>query len=163
MNLWVNRCYSWWKTLSSREQRLLVITVSLSVLALLYGGIVRPMQEQSLLAENRLASERNLLAWVTEQADLLIQLRGRGETSVSEEPLNQAVAGSTNKFGIRLIRMQPKSSGLQIWIEPVSFNQFIDWLAFLRRQYGIRVMMMDIDRAEKNGMIEIKRLELIRG
>ncbi|MDW6002642.1 type II secretion system protein M [Vibrio mangrovi] len=163
MNLWVNRCYSWWKTLSSREQRLLLATVSLSVLALLYGGIVRPMQEQSLLAENRLTSEQNLLAWVTEQADLLIQLRGRGDTTVSEEPLNQAVAGSTSKFGIQLIRMQPKSSGLQIWIEPVSFNQFIDWLAFLRRQYGIRVMVMDIDRAEKNGMIEVKRLEFIRG
>ncbi|KUI97056.1 type II secretion system protein GspM [Vibrio sp. MEBiC08052] len=164
MNQWINRGYTWWKTLSSREQRLLLVTISFSVLALLYGGIVRPIQEQRVLAQNKLTAEKNLYAWVTDKADVLTQLRKRGNGPVSsDEPMNQAVAGSTGKFGVRLIRMQPKGEGLQIWVEPIAFNQFIDWLAFLRQQYGIQVMMMDIDRAEKNGMIDIKRLELVRG
>ncbi|QMV15804.1 type II secretion system protein M [Vibrio spartinae] len=163
MNQWMSRGYAWWKTLSSREQRLLLVTVGFSVLALLYGGVVRPIQEQRVLAQNKLTAEKNLYAWVTEKADTLTQLRQHGDGPVSNEPMNQAVAGSTGKFGVRLIRMQPKGEGLQIWVEPVAFNQFIDWLAFLRQQYGIQVMMMDIDRAEKNGMIDIKRLELVRG
>ncbi|WP_038185920.1 type II secretion system protein GspM [Vibrio rhizosphaerae] len=164
MNQWMNRGYTWWKTLSSREQRLLLVTVIFSVLALLYGGIVRPIQEQRVLAQNKLTAEQNLYAWVKDKADVLTQLRASGgKGTVSNEPMNQAVAGSTGKFGIRLIRMQPKGDGLQIWVEPVSFNQFIDWLAFLRQQYGIQVMVMDIDKAEKNGMVDIKRLELVRG
>jgi general secretion pathway protein M len=163
MNLWLERCYNGWKVLSSREQWFLLVTVILLVLLGAYAGVIRPLQQQSREAETRLNAETNLLAWVKNQADTIVRHRQVSDNSNSDLPLNQVITSSINQFGIRLIRMQPKSEGIQVWVEPVPFNQFTDWLLFLQRDYGIRVVLMDISRGSQGGMVEIKRLELVRG
>ena len=43
------------------------------------------------------------------------------------------------------------------------FNKFMAWLAFLQEDYGIGVVFLDLDKGEKEGLIEVNRLQLSRG
>ncbi|CAM3739515.1 Type II secretion system protein M [Vibrio aerogenes CECT 7868] len=163
MNLWVSRCQSWWKSLSLREQKLVLIISIFAVVGAVYAGLIQPLQQQKAMAVSKLSSEQNLYNWVVSEANKITGLRGHGGFVSSDKPLNQLITNSTRQFGIRLIRIQPMSQTLQVWIEPLSFNQFIDWLTFLQEKYGIQVNVMDIERGKQEGMIEVKRLQLKRG
>ncbi|SHO58366.1 type II secretion system protein M [Vibrio quintilis] len=163
MNLWVSRCQSWWKSLSLREQKLVLIIAVAAVVVFVYAGLIQPLQQQRAMAVNKLNTEQNLYNWVVSQANKVVDLRGQGGLVASDKPLNQLITNSTRQFGIRLIRIQPMSQSFQVWIEPLSFNQFVDWLVFLQEKYGIRVNVMDIERGKQEGMIEVKRLQLKRG
>ncbi|MEI8632178.1 type II secretion system protein M [Vibrio sp. PP-XX7] len=134
MNPWVNRCYSWWRSLSLREQRVVSIVVLFAIVGVIYSGVLHPLQEQKTMAINQMNAEQNLHDWVVKQANQIIGLRGMGGNSLSsEQPLNQVITNSTRQFGVRLIRIQPMSDGLQVWVEPLAFNQFIDWISFARK------------------------------
>jgi general secretion pathway protein M len=128
-----------------------------------YAGLIQPLQQQRAMAVSKLNAEQNLYNWVVSEANKIIGLRGHGGLVSSDKPLNQLITNSTRQFGIRLIRIQPISQTFQVWIEPLSFNQFIDWLTFLQEKYGIQVNVMDIERGKQEGMIEVKRLQLKRG
>jgi len=159
----VNSLSSWWSSLSVREQRLLSAGGILLLVAAVFWGLIQPVADRAEKAQTKINSEKQLLNWVSNKADEIIQLRGSSGRSVSERPMNQVVSGSVSRFNIELIRMQPREDMLQVWIKPVAFNQFISWLNFLNQDQGIRVEYMDISQADSKGVVEIKRLQLKRG
>ena len=155
---------TWWQSISPRE-RVLVGGGSIALLiALIYWGGIKPLNERAELAKNRINSERNLLAWVQKKADNITTLRGgtshNAQTSI--KPMNQVIPSSTNRFKIELIRMQPRGDVMQVWVKPLPFNSLINWLAYLRDAQGIDVQFLDIDKAEVEGMVEVNRLQLSR-
>ena len=59
--------------------------------------------------------------------------------------------------------MQPRGDQFQVWVAPMPFNQFMAWLAFLQEDYGINVVFLDLEKGDKEGLIEVNRLQLSRG
>ena len=163
MNGLMSSLSSWWNGLSLREQRLLSVGGLLLLVAAVFWGVIQPVADRAEKAQTRINSEKQLLNWVSNKADEIIELRGSSGRSVSERPMNQVVSGSVSRFNIELIRMQPRDDMLQVWIKPVAFNQFVSWLNFLNQDQGIRVEFMDISKADSKGVVEIKRLQLKRG
>ena len=43
------------------------------------------------------------------------------------------------------------------------FNDLLNWLKALDEKYALRVTQIDVSAAEKTGMVNVQRLELIRG
>ncbi len=154
---------AWWSSVSQREQRLMIACSLLLVIGLVYWGILQPLSQRAELAQTRIQSEKQLLTWVVDKADEIVELRGSGGLKASNQPLNQVVSSSIRRYKIDLIRVQPRGEMLQVWINPVSFNQFIDWITYLKEKQGVEVEFMDIDRAESPGVIEINRLQFKRG
>ena len=156
---------AWWKGLSQREQRLVLGGSIALFIAVLYWGIWQPLATSADNAERRLQSERQLLGWVTTKADEILSLRGSsGSTgSVSDKGLNQVVNETTRQFNIELIRMQPRSEAVQVWVQPLPFNTLINWLAFLRDEHGIDAQFLDVSKADRTGVVEVNRLQLGRG
>ncbi len=159
----ISSLQNWWMSISVREQRSVVVCVLVLVLGGLYWGIVQPVSERAANAQMRIQSEKQLLSWVKEKADDINQFRGQGGKSVSSLPINQAISSSVGQFNVELIRVQPRGEEFQVWISPMPFNQFIRWLSFLQETHGIGVVFLDIDKAERDGMVEINRLQLSRG
>ena len=93
----------------------------------------------------------------------IIQLRSQNRGVNTNQPLNQAASSSAPRFGIELIRVQPRDDMLQVWVKPLSFDSLLDWMQFMHTRYGISVEFLDIDRGDKSGVVEVKRLQLKRG
>ncbi|UPQ88056.1 type II secretion system protein M [Vibrio sinaloensis] len=159
----INTLQQWWLSISQREQRLVVVCGLLLLVGGLYWGVVQPVSERAAQAQMRIQTEKQLLSWVKDKADEISQLRGQGGQPVSSLPINQAVSSSVGRFNVELIRVQPRGEAFQVWVAPMPFNQFVNWLAFLQETHGIGVQFLDIDKAERDGMVEINRLQLGRG
>ena len=156
---------AWWKGLSAREQRLVLGGGSALLLAILYWGIWQPLAASAQTTETRLQAERQLLTWVSTKADEIVSLRGTsGSTgAVSGKGLNQVINETTGRYRIEVIRMQPRSDAVQVWVKPLPFNTLINWLAFLRDEHGIDAQFLDVSKTDQAGMVEVNRLQLGRG
>lgn len=154
---------SWWVSISQREQKLVVICAFILVVGGIYWGVLSPFNQRTELAQARIQSEKQLLSWVTQQADEISKQRQTGGVVVSSTPINQVVTSSTNQFNIELIRMQIRDDQLQVWIKPMPFEFFVNWLVYLQQQHGITVALMDVNKAEQSGVIDVKRLQFKRG
>ncbi|NOH80873.1 type II secretion system protein M [Vibrio sp. RE86] len=153
----------WWQSISQREQRLVVVGSLLLILGALYWGVVQPVSARAEAAQMRIQSEKQLLSWVKDKADEISQLKAQGGKSVSDLAINRAVSSSVGRFNVELIRVQPRGEEFQVWVAPMPFNQFMNWVTFLQDTYGIGVVFLDVDKGDKEGLIEINRLQFGRG
>lgn len=154
---------AWWLSISQREQQLVAVCLVLVVAGGLYWGMVQPVLDRADNAHTRIQNEKQLLTWVKNKADEISDLKTQGGVAVSSMPINQAVSSSVKRFGVELIRMQPRGEQFQVWVEPMPFNQFVAWIAYLQESYGIEAVFLDIDKGDQSGVIEINRLQLSRG
>ncbi|WP_194704498.1 type II secretion system protein M [Vibrio sp. S11_S32] len=157
---------AWWNGISLRERRLVLACSGLLILGFLYWGIFQPLSQRAEEAQLRLNGEKQLLSWVTKSANSIVELRatkGGGQSSQRSLPINQVIATTAPRFNIELIRMQPRDEMLQVWIQPLAFNQLINWVAELRDNYGLQVQFLDVNRGDKSGMVEVNRLQFTRG
>ncbi len=155
---------AWWQSISPRE-RILVAGGGVALLiAVIYWGGIKPLNDRAELAQNRINNERNLLAWVQKKADTIITLRGGASSSSRSaiRPMNQVIPSSTRQFKIELIRMQPRGEQMQVWVKPLPFNSLVNWLAFLRDSQGINVQFLDLNKTDVEGVVEVNRLQLTR-
>ncbi len=163
MNKLIASLQGWWSSITPREQKLMTLGTILLVVGGLYWGIVQPVSERAQNAQMRIQSEKQLLAWVENRADDIIALRQAGGKSVSSLPLNQAISSTATRFDIELVRVQARGEEYQVWISPVAFNKFVDWIAFLQESHGVGVVFLDLDRSNTQGMVEVKRLQFSKG
>lgn len=154
---------SWWGSISLREQRLVIACSILLLLGGMYWGLIQPISERTDTAKVRINSEKQLLQWVVDSADRIVELRSKSGISTSDEPFNQVVSTSAQSYKIELIRIQPRDDMLQVWVKPVAFDQFVHWLAYLQRKQSVQVEFMEISSSDSKGIIEVKRLQLKRG
>ena len=155
---------TWWQSISPRE-RVLVGGGSIAlVIAALYWGGIKPLNDRAEIAQNRINSERSLLTWVQKKADTIVTLRGGASstTQTAIRPMNQVIPSSTRQFKIELIRMQPRGEQMQVWVKPLPFNTLVNWLAYLRDSQGINVQFLDLNKTDTEGMVEVNRLQLSR-
>ena len=156
---------AWWKALTAREQRLVMGGGCALIIAVLYWGIWQPLANRADMAESRLQSERQLLSWVSAKADEITTLRAAtgSRGAVSNKGLNQVINETTRQFRIELIRMQPRSEAVQVWVRPLPFNTLVNWLAFLKDEHGIDAQFLDVSKTNRAGIVEVNRLQLGRG
>ncbi len=155
---------AWWKALSQREQHLLLGAGSALVIAILYWGVWKPLNQRATEAQNKINQQRQLLTWVEHKANQITVLKRAGGTvNVSDEGLNQVINETTTRFKIDLIRMQPRNDALQVWVQPLPFDTLVNWLVYLQQSYGISTQFIDLSKTDKNGMVEVNRLQLGRG
>ncbi|EOK6088245.1 TPA: type II secretion system protein GspM [Escherichia coli] len=61
------------------------------------------------------------------------------------------------------LQIADRGENIQVWIEPVVFNDLLKWLNALDEKYALRVTQIDVSAAEKPGMVNVQRLEFGRG
>lgn len=153
----------WWLRITPREQRLVMVGGVALVIGILFWGIYQPMVQRAELAQNQLRTEKQLLNWVQNKADDIVALRGNGARALSPLPFNQAVSSSARRFNIELVRVQPRGEEMQVWVQPLPFNQLVSWLEYLQQNHGVEAQFLDIDKNERVGVVDVKRLQLSKG
>ncbi|OLQ86074.1 general secretion pathway protein GspM [Vibrio panuliri] len=153
----------WWYRITPRERRLVLVGSVVLGFGVLYWGIYQPVAQRAEQAQLALNSEKQLLSWVQDKADQIIELRGSGAKAISPLPLNQAIPSSARRFNVEMVRVQPRGNEMQVWVQPLPFNQLVSWIEYMQTHHGIEVLFLDIDKSNRAGVVEVKRLQLRKG
>lgn len=153
----------WWLRITPREQRLVMVGAVALIIGVLFWGIYQPMAQRAELAQNQLRNEKQLLSWVENKADEIAALRASGAKALSPLPFNQAVSSSARRFNIELVRVQPRGEAMQVWVQPLPFNQLLSWLEYLQQNHGVEAQFLDLDKSDRVGVVDIQRLQLSKG
>ncbi|EPE37535.1 general secretion pathway protein M [Candidatus Photodesmus katoptron] len=145
------------------KQPSIIVCLALIISTLSYFSIWYLLNEKLEKTKIRVNSEKELLSWITEKANTLSQLRSDHGLIDVEDSLNNAITISSNHYQIKLIRVTPDNNSIKVWIQPVEFNKFIDWITYLRQKQGIKVEYLNINRSIQSGVIEVSNLEFQRG
>ena len=150
----MNALRAWLATLSSRDQRVVLIGAVLSAALLLIGALL-PLERKVASARERVAGKQADLVWMRSVAPRLVALRGVGRHG-GDESLVVLVDRVARETGIAraLAGSQPGADGsLSVRLEQVSFDALATWLATLQQQHGAHVVSSTIDRTATAGIV----------
>lgn len=150
---------TWYAGLSEREQKLVSVGGALGLVCLLYFTIWAPLYSSVTAQSSALASEKETLIWVQDQAARAQILRQSANKTSFSGSLTQLVNQTTRSANIPVSRMQPQGDDLQVSIDQVSFNDFLKWLDAIEKQ-GVRVILSDVSEVDTQGFVQVRRLQL---
>jgi|TARA_B110000908_G_scaffold116368_1_gene136435 general secretion pathway protein M len=146
--------------LSEREQRLVIISAVLVIVAIFYWGIWSPLNTSLERGQTAVNNQTELLAWVQKNANRAAQLRSSGDNNTRfSGSLPQAVNQSASRMKIAISRMQPQGDELQVWIDQAPFNDILSWLQSMEKT-GVSILDIDITASDLPGQVKIRRLKL---
>ncbi len=156
----MNELLERYKALTEREQKLLMLSAVVLVIALFYFVIWSPLNSALDKQQRLLDNQQSLLVWVKDSATRAQQLRrSTSNNRAFSGSLPQAVSRTTNQYDIAVSRMQPQGDELQVWVDQAPFNSVLDWLKTMEGM-GIVILQADIAEADAEGYIKIRRLQL---
>jgi general secretion pathway protein M len=147
-----------WQQLNNREQAL-VATMSIVVLVFLFYSLVwQPLNTQLIKSTKKLARQQQLLTWVQKNTATFKQIKQQGKSSGGS--LTSIVNRSAKQKSINVTRMQPQGDDLQVWLDEIPFDQLLLWLEQLANKHGLIIKALDISGTDKNGFVQVRRLQL---
>lgn len=131
-----------WQAISPRERRLVLAAGIVVLIGLVVTLLDWSRSERSRLARSLPHAEAQL-EQVQEAATELTRLRGQTSPQRATGPaLQEAAQASAKSRGLGLA-LQATGDGLQIKGQ-ASLDAFVDWLAALQRDQGLRVQRLEI-------------------
>jgi general secretion pathway protein M len=145
--------------LSGREQRLVIISAILVLVAIFYWGIWSPLNTSLERDKAAVKNQTELLVWVQKNANRAVQLRSSGSKTSLSGSLPQVVNQAASRMKITISRMQPQGEELQVWIDQAPFNDVLSWLQSLEKT-GVTILDIDMAESDSPGQVKIRRLKL---
>lgn len=151
---------TWWQQLNLREQRLVAVMAAIITVFILYGLIWQPLTQKLSDGKAKLARQQALLTWVQDNTARYQQAKRAGRAANSSGSLSSIVNRTSRASSITITRMQPQGDDLQVWIDEISFDRLLDWLALLATREGLQVKNIDLSKADQQGVVRVRRLQL---
>lgn len=131
-----------WQAISPRERRLVLLAGGVVAIGLVVGLLDWSRGERSRLARSLPRAEAQL-EQVQEAATEITRLRGETATPRAAGPaLLEAAQASAKSRGLGLV-LQASGDGLQVKGQ-AGLDAFVDWLAALQRDQGLRVQRLEV-------------------
>lgn len=131
-----------WQALSPRERRLVLLAGGVVAIGLAVGLLDWSRGERARLARSLPRAEAQL-EQVQEAATEITRLRGETATPRATGPaLLEAAQASAKSRGFGLV-LQASGDGLQVKGQ-AGLDAFVDWLAALQRDQGLRVQRLEV-------------------
>lgn len=126
------RAIGWWALRTTREQRLLLAMFALFAIAILWFGIIRPLDDA--LADARARQQRAVIAEAEARAQAnAIAVFRRNRPPTLDLPVRIFVPQSASAAGFTVSRADPfEPDGVSIVIGSVRPAAFFTWLASLQ-------------------------------
>ena len=154
----------WFKSLSQRDQWLLVFIVALLTVVLLYGVLYRGLVKSHDLYKRQNVAAEETLGWMTTTVAKINgsrQTQG-GSSSDGDKSLAQIAEVSAKQANITFNRFQPKGdTEAQLWFEQVTFNALLDFLARIEIDHGLNVASLSINVSNQPGLVNA-RIEIVK-
>lgn len=154
----------WWRGISAREQRLLVIGCTLLAIGLFYWLVWQPLDSRIAERERQVKNQQQTLVWLKEKGERVLAAQaGSGRNIELGGTLDGVVNRTAFNHKIKITRLQPQGQELQVWIDAVPFDGLLMWLAELSDRYGVQVKVIEVAREQlPAGMVKVRRLQVSR-
>jgi general secretion pathway protein M len=149
----MERLLRWFRSLSPRDQRVVLIGMPAAA-AVLLVGILLPFDRRVARLEERVQVRQADLAWLQSIAPRLGALRSTARTG-SPESLVVLVDRVARTTGIaRSLTSQSNGDGaLSVRVEQVAFDTLLSWTGELVQRHGVRVISASIDAGNNPGLV----------
>ena len=150
----------WWENTTEREQRLTVISVVMFFVAIVYFLLWQPLANNLAESQQKLNKAQQTLQWVEVNSDKIIASGLIDNQAGSPQNLSQLINSTARRNKINIARIQGRNGTVDLSINQIEFNQFIEWLTALQNQYHVQVVSVDISQDKVQGMVKVSRLSL---
>lgn len=151
-----------YETLSTRDRAALKVLVVALVLVVLVFGVIKPAYQYKVDAERQLLQSQSLLALVNENKSLLASSArqssgGAASKSLNSQQLVSSVTNMAKRQDVALKRFEPSGEQkIKVWVDNASFDKVIAWLARLKRDLGVKVEQISVDKDDEPGRISAR-------
>ncbi len=152
---------AWWDSLQPRERRTLALG-GLAVLVMLAFFLVwRPLHQRVDALDQRVVQQRETLNWMREAAAEVLAYRGQSPAGpdpadLGGEALYSLADRSARQAGLgdALQRVEPAGEGrVRVTLEQASFDELLNWLQRLERDFAIAVDPVSLRRGDSPGRV----------
>jgi general secretion pathway protein M len=143
----------YWQQLQARE-RLVLAWGGLAVgLILFYALLWQPWHKAIDHMEAALPALRSNLVWMRQQSELIksgvttsssANLKGRGQSLLSV--IEQTAKATSVRDAIQQMVPGQSDGEVRVVLEEVSFNNWVNWVDLLFRQYGVNIKQVSAER-----------------
>lgn len=145
---------------SPREKGMLLAAAVFLFCAVYYVLIWQPLSERIEQQETML---QQLVAMNARLKSTAPDIAARKSGTTTQAQVSRVISDSASAHSVVIKRIAERGENIQVWIEPVVFNDLLKWLNALDEKYALRVTQIDVSAAEKPGMVNVLRLEFGRG
>ena len=152
----------WWNQLSARDRRILVIGSIIVAIFLIWSFVWHPLSAEQDRLTMRLDSAKRDLAFVRVAEAEVDRLRNAGVRTRADRQGKSLLAladVSARGAGLEgvLKRLEPVgSNSVRASFEFASFDQIIDWVENLARDYGVQITDFSADRVDATGLVNAR-------
>ena len=153
----------WLENLGQRERLLVVMASVVVVLLLVYSLMWSPFHTAYTNLQDDVQLQRETAQWMKQSAQRLQQLRQQGGAAtrgLGNQSLLALTDSTARAQGLAsaLKRVEPEgSSNVKVWLENAAFDTLVQWLAGLRRTYGIQAETVTMERvADRAGRVNAR-------
>jgi|GEM_PF-1321850 len=147
----LSQLWAKYEGLTDREQFLAIGTICCVMFAIYLGAVLLPVMSARDTAKSQYQAEEAL---TQELRQVARNQPAQGVIGSSNSSLLAVVNDSAIELGINLKRVEPKQeTSLRVWIDSVSFNQVINWLADLKSNHQVTVESISFDRTNADGYV----------
>lgn len=148
------KVWAYYEAAAPREQLIMkmLCAFALLVIALL---LLMPLHRFNQNAAADYRDQRDTLAWMEANRGLV----GKAAPSARRpgESLLTVANQSAQRFGLSFKRYEPRGeNGLNLWLEKVPFNQVMQWLGSLEREYGVVAVDLATSRRDEPGLVDVR-------
>lgn len=152
---------TWLQGLSDSEQKLVKFGGGFFIIFVFYM-VISSINTAVASSTAKLQQQRDLNLWA-EQQIAIIKAAG-GTKRVSSGSITQQINNSARSYKINIARLQPqKNDVVKVGLDDVGFNRLMQWLQELQTKHGIRAENIDLSKADEQGKVKVRRLDLARG
>jgi general secretion pathway protein M len=155
---YIDKGYERWDELNNREQLIVTVLVVVLILALFMVTIYFPLLKKRDEAMLQYQNNAELLGWMVSVAPQAKGLSSSGDVATqSAQSMMNTVNQAAQTHQLKLDRVQPEGRNkLRVWLQDVSFDGMMRWLADLQDNSGIVVSSITIDGGKRSGIISAR-------
>jgi general secretion pathway protein M len=150
----MNKLKDWYLGLEAREQWMVLVGAVVVGIAVLFGGILLPLESAVSTAVKAKESRREDLAWMRVNAP---EIRAGGASLAPDTGEAPVVlvdrVGREAGLGNAMRGTQPSGAGVRVQLEAAPFDTLVSWLATLEEHYGLAIESISVDRAARRGLV----------
>lgn len=152
---------AWWRNLELRQRRVLIAAAVLLTGMFLYVQVWEPLVDARATERERVAEQLALLNWLDALAPIAEQLRQSGQRpeSLGDRSLLGLADQSARAAGLAgaLTRIEPAGDNqVRVWLDGADFVATMGWLEQVSRNQPIQVGQLQIDRAQRPGLVNVR-------
>jgi general secretion pathway protein M len=150
----MNKLKDWYLGLEAREQWMVLVGAVVVGMAVLFGGILLPLESAVSTAVKAKETRREDLAWMRVNAP---EIRAGGASLAPDTGEAPVVlvdrVGREAGLGNAMRGTQPSGAGVRVQLEAAPFDTLVSWLATLEEHYGLAIESISVDRAARPGLV----------